>query len=370
MNEKEPIYVTLSSMPDFNEYCNEIRDLWTTHWLTNNGIKHKQLEKDIQAFLHTDNVSLFVNGHSALESIISAYHFPKDSEVITTPFTFASTTHAIVRCGLRPVFCDISPEDYNIDPEKIEQLITPKTVAIIPVHVYGNVCDVERIQQIATKYRIKLIYDAAHAFGVKYKGTDVANFGDASIYSFHATKVFHTIEGGAVCFRDPNLAKELNESKNFGLSPNGSVDYIGGNAKMNEFCAAMGICNLRHINDSIRKRKIIAEHYFERLSNIEGIHLSIPRSDITSNYIYLPVNFDGYKISRNEVFERMEAQNIKAKKYFSALTNDLNCYKDWMGFNSDLTPVAKSVAQNILTLPLYSDLEIDAVDLVCDTILQ
>ena len=196
----EHILVTRSSMPDFEEYCEEIRKLWDSHWLTNMGVEHETLQKMLEDYLGCSHVVLYTNGHLALENVIAAMQFPKGGEVITTPFTFASTTHAIVRNGLTPIFCDVNPEDYTIDADRIESLITDKTVAIVPVHVYGSMCDVERIGEIGKRYGLKVIYDAAHAFGVKYKGVSSANFGDASMFSFHATKVFHTIEGGALCF--------------------------------------------------------------------------------------------------------------------------------------------------------------------------
>lgn len=272
---KKQILVTRSSMPSFEEYCEEIRDLWDTHFLTNMGAKHKQLEKDLLNYLKTSNITLFTNGHLALECIIAVFDFPKGGEVITTPFTFASTTHAIVRNRLKPVFCDINSEDFTIDVSKIESLITEKTCAIVPVHVYGNICNVEEIEKIAKKYNLKVIYDAAHTFGVEKNGIGVANFGDASMFSFHATKVFNTIEGGAVTYNDSTIKKRLNDLKNFGITGPESVEYVGGNAKMNEFQAAMGICNLRHVDGEILKRKVVVERYRERLENTEGIKLSI-----------------------------------------------------------------------------------------------
>ena len=241
------ILVTRSSMPEYEEYIEEIKDIWDSHWLTNMGAKHNELEK----YLKVDHVSLFSNGHMALELLIQALHLT--GEVITTPFTFASTTHAIVRNGLTPVFCDVNPEDYTMDVSKIEALITDKTSAIIPVHVYGNLCDVEAIEAIAKKHHLKVIYDAAHTFGVTYKGRGVATFGDASMFSFHATKVFHTIEGGAVCFNGEQngLKEDLYGLKNFGIRNEVVVDAVGANSKMNEFQAAMGLCNLRHLDGEI-----------------------------------------------------------------------------------------------------------------------
>ena len=249
------ILVTRSSMPSYEEYCEEIKDLWDSHWLTNMGVKHQKLQKELEEYFDIPHVALYTNGHLALENAIAALNLPKGGEVITTPFTFASTTHAIVRNGLVPVFCDVKEDDYTIDVSKIENLITDQTVAIVPVHVYGNMCDVEEIDRIAKKYALKVIYDAAHAFGVKYKGVSSACFGDASMFSFHATKVFNTIEGGCVCFKDDSWVQLLNDMKNFGIHGPESVEFVGGNAKMNEFQAAMGLCNLRHLDEEIGKRK-------------------------------------------------------------------------------------------------------------------
>ena len=278
-----PINVTRSSMPLYEEFCEEIKELWDSHWLTNMGKKHKQLQAELEEYLHTPHLTLYTNGHLALENIIIAMNLPKGGEIITTPFTFASTTHAIVRCGYTPVFCDINDVDYTIDVDKIESLITDKTVAIIPVHVYGNVCNVEKIDEIAKKHNIKVIYDAAHAFGVEYNGVNSANFGDASMFSFHATKVFNTIEGGAVTYSDDSLVQVLNDIKNFGIRGPESVAYVGGNAKMNEFQAAMGICNLRHIDREIEKRKKVVEYYRSKLGGIDGIKLCTEQAGIQSS---------------------------------------------------------------------------------------
>ena len=297
-------------------------------------------------------------------------NFPKNSEIITTPFTFASTTHAIVRNGLVPVFCDINETDYTIDTAKIEPLITEKTAAIVPVHVYGNMCDVHGIQRVADKYGLKVIYDAAHAFGVTYNGVSAANFGNASMFSFHATKVFNTIEGGAVCFSDDSLVQMLNDMKNFGIRGPEACAYIGGNAKMSEFQAAMGICNLRHIDEEIEKRRVVANHYRSRLSGVNGIKLSTEQDGVKSNYAYFPVVFDGYKYTRDEVFEKLKAEDIIARKYFYPLTNGFECYKSMQTAGEEKTPVAKHVAERVLTLPLYADLSVDDTDRICDIILK
>ena len=251
----KPIYVTQSSMPPYEEYIEAIKPLWESRWLTNMGRYHQQLEKELQEYLDVPLISLTVNGHTALELVIQSFGFPEGSEVITTPFTFVSTTHAIVRNHLEPVFCDVKESDGIIDEDKIEALITPKTVAIVPVHVYGNLCNVEKIKEIADKYNLKVIYDAAHAFGVKYHDKGVGNYGDAAIFSFHATKVFHTIEGGAVVCKDRDMYAKIHDLKDFGIRNEELTASVGANGKLNEFSAIMGLCNLKHIDAALQSRK-------------------------------------------------------------------------------------------------------------------
>lgn len=364
------ILVTRSSMPSYEEYCEEIKELWDSHWLTNMGVKHQEFQKQLESSLSVPHCILYTNGHLALENAIAALELPKGGEVITTPFTFASTTHAIVRNGLVPVFCDVREDDYTIDTDKIEALITDKTVAIVPVHVYGNMCDVDAIDQIAQKYELKVVYDAAHAFAVKYKGQSSASFGDASMFSFHATKVFNTIEGGCVCFHNDDLVSVLNDRKNFGMHAQEEVKYVAGNAKMNEFQAAMGICNLRHLDAEIAKRKKVVELYRERLSGVDGIKLSVIQKNVESNYAYFPVVFDGYKYNRDEIFEILAEYGIGARKYFYPLTNSFECYKDYPTAGTDKTPIAQHIAQRVLTLPLYADLALEDVNRICDIILN
>lgn len=360
------INVTRSSMPSYEEYCKEIKSIWDNHWLTNCGPKHNLLEEKLAEYLGVKKVTLFTNGHLALEAAIASFDFPKGSEVITTPFTFVSTTNAIVRNGLIPVFCDINKKDYTIDTTKIESLITEKTVAIVPVHVYGNICDVEEIDRIAKKHNLKVIYDAAHAFGVKYKGKGICNWGDVSMLSFHATKVFNTIEGGAICYNDPSLEAKYKSIKNFGLVGEEECEYCGGNAKMNEFQACMGLCNLKHIDDYILNRKRAFEIYAKRLSNIKGIKLCNKQSDVLSNYAYFPVHFNGYKYTRNEVKDKLAKHDIATRKYFYPCTNEFKC----MSAFANITPIAHNISENVLCLPLYSDLSIEDVDLICNLILK
>ncbi len=364
------ILVTRSSMPNYEEYCEEIKELWESHWLTNMGVKHKQLQAKLEKMLGVAHVTLYTNGHLALENILAAMNLPKGGEVITTPFTFASTTHAIVRNGLTPVFCDVNADDYTIDVTKIESLITGRTCAIVPVHVYGNMCNVEEIARIANQYGLKVIYDAAHAFGVTYNGINSACFGDASMFSFHATKVFNTIEGGAVCFNDDSLVQILNDMKNFGIHGPESVAYVGGNAKMNEFQAAMGICNLRHLDEEVAKREAVVERYKRHLDNVEGIKLCKKQQNVVSNFAYFPVVFEeaAYGASRNEVFDALAAECIGARKYFYPLTNTFECFQGKYDVNE--TPVALHYSKRVLTLPLYADLCMEDVDSICEVILK
>lgn len=347
------INVTRSSMPPFEEYCEEIRELWDSRWLTNMGVKHRELAARLGEYLGVPNVTLYTNGHLALENALAAYRFPAGSEVITTPFTFASTTHAIARCGLVPVFCDVKEDDFTMDPAKIEALITEKTVAIMPVHVYGLLCDVDAIAEIAARHGLKVIYDAAHAFGVRRNGVSAACFGDIAMFSFHATKVFNTIEGGALCYSDASLVPVLDCAKNFGLSGE-DCELPGGNAKMSEFQAAMGLCNLRHLEEEIAKRRKAAAVYRELLSDVPGIRLAPEQPGVEPNFAYFPVIFDGFREDRDQIFEKLRAEDIIARKYFYPVTDEFSCYRTLP--TADATPVASALSKNVLCLPLFADL--------------
>lgn len=362
------IMVTQSSMPDLDEFVDEIKDIWESKWLTNMGVKHKTLQAGLEKFLGVEHIDLFTNGHMAIELSLQALNLPRGGEVITTPFTFASTTHAIVRNGLKPVFCDINPVDFTMDVSKIEKLITPKTCAILPVHVYGNVCDVEAIDAIAKKHNLKVVYDAAHAFGVRYKDRGVGNFGDASCFSFHATKVFNTIEGGAVAFKDLGFGNRIYKLKNFGILGPEDVDGVGANAKMNEFCAAMGLCNLRHIDRELEKRERVCKVYRQHLQGLEGLSLNPIQQNVKPNYAYFPIVVDGQKFGkdRNQIMQELADKNIFSRKYFYPLTSDFKCYEGI--FDSGKTPVAKQVANQVLTLPLYADLSLQDVETICNII--
>ncbi|MGY3724753.1 dTDP-4-amino-4,6-dideoxygalactose transaminase [Granulicatella balaenopterae] len=361
----EKILVTQSSMPSMDEYVEEIKDIWANYWLTNMGPKHEELRNQLKTYLDVAEVELFTNGHMAIELALQAMDLT--GEVITTPFTFASTTNAIIRNGLEPVFCDIDPITFTMDVNKIEALITEKTLAIMPVHVYGNVCNVEEIEKIAEKHNLKVIYDAAHTFGEKYKGRGIASYGDASCFSFHATKVFNSVEGGATCFNDQEFGRRLYNLKNFGIAGE-DIEEIGPNAKMNEFCAAMGLCNLRHVDEEIAKRKQVVERYRNRLADIPGIQLNCIQEDLESNYAYFPVVFDPevYGMNRDEVLELLKENNIMARKYFYPLTSEFSCFKG--KYDANETPVALRISQNVLTLPLYAELSLENVDRICDVI--
>ncbi len=360
----KPISVTRSSMPTYEEYCEEIKDLWESRWLTNMGAKHNELKEKLCDYLKVPNTELFVNGHLALYCAIKALKL--EGEIITTPFTFASTTNAIVQAGCRPVFCDVQ-DDYTIDVKKIEGLITDKTSAILGVHVYGNVCDVSAIDLIAKKYGLKVIYDAAHAFGVEYKGRGICTYGDVSMLSFHATKVFHTIEGGALCYNDASLTGDIVKQRGFGLNGE-EIDCFGTNGKMNEFQAAMGLCNLRHIDAEIQSRGEAFNRYTKRLSGVRGLKLLPVREGVVQNYAYYPVLFDKavFGKGRDEVVALLKNEDIFARKYFYPL---VSANKEFGEDLSYLTPTAKQYSENVLCLPMYAHLDASDVDRICDVIL-
>ena len=369
-NMKE-ILVTRSSMPSFEEYLEEIRPIWDSHWLTNMGQKHAELAEKLREYLGVERIDLFTNGHMAIELTLQAMGLGQDgrNEVITTPFTFASTTHAIVRNGLEPVFCDIDPVTFTMDPGKLEEKITEKTCAILPVHVYGNICDAEAIERIARKHGLKVIYDACHTFGETVNGRGVGTFGDVSCFSFHATKVYNTIEGGAACFRDEKLGEKLYDLKNFGIHGPEEVRAVGANAKMNEFCAAMGLCNLRHVEEECEKRRQVNLRYRTHLEGVPGLQLNCVQSGVRHNHGYFPAVFDKkiFGANRNEVFEALAKQNIGARKYFWPLTSAFDAYAG--KYDPRETPVALRVSENVLTLPMYADLEPEDIDRICEIVL-
>ena len=359
----DKINVTRSSMPPYEEYCEEIKSIWDTVHLTNMGPIHNKLKDQVKDYLKVENLEFFVNGHLALYCAFKALQL--HGEIITTPFTFASTTNAIIQAGCTPVYCDVK-SDYTIDENKIEALITEKTVAILGVHVYGNICDVDKIQEIADKHALKVIYDAAHAFGVEYEGKGIGRFGDVSMFSFHATKVFHTIEGGGVSYKNKELTKFLSEQRNFGVDGE-ELACFGTNAKMNEFQAAMGICNLRHLNEELELRKIVYERYNRCLKDVPGLTLLKIHSKIKQNYAYYPVlvNKEKYGHNRDELCEKLAENDIYARKYFYPLVSE---NKEFVSDMTQNTPKAKYYSRNIVCLPMYAHLELSDVNRVCDLI--
>lgn len=357
-------------MPGFEEYCDEIKSLWDNRWLSNAGEKHKEFEERLKDYLGVEYLSLFANGHLALEIAINVFDFPIGSEVITTAYTHCSTTHAIVRNGLKPVFCDIRGTDFTIDPHQIEKYITPKTCAIVATHVYGYACDVDTIQSIADRHNLKIIYDAAHAFGVQINHQGIGQFGDASMFSCHATKVFHTIEGGIVSFKEKQYQDKANRIINFGFLNHEEVGYIGTNARMNEFEAAMGICNLRHIDEEIKRRKQAAERYEEHFAGVAGLRCMNCQDQVSRNYSYFPIVVDRYKVTRDQLQILLAEKSIYSRKYFYPLTSELQCYQGAYIGSLQQTPVAKYIADHILALPMYSDLTEEEVDMICNAILR
>ena len=361
------IPVIRSSMPPMEEYMAEIAPLWESRYLSNHGEKARELERRTAEYLGADHAVSAVNGHQALELILQAMELK--GEVITTPFTFVSTVAAIVRCGLTPVFCDIREDDCTLDPEKLEGLITEKTCAILPVHVYGNFCRVEEIDAIAKKHGLKVIYDAAHAFGATYRGQGAGSFGDAAMFSFHATKAFHSAEGGLVTCRDARLTNALWQLQNFGLSGAADVQRVAGNAKMNEFSAAMGLCNLRHLGEYLEGRKRAYLQYLSRLDGIRGVRLNRFAGGVEPNYTYFPVWIDPEQagFDRDDLAKSLEEHGIGSRKYFSPAVCDMAPYRK---YDRGQTPIARKAASQVLTLPMYAELTQTEVDEICDVILK
>ena len=359
------INVTRSSMPSYEEYCEQIKSIWDTVHLTNMGPLHNELKEQLKGYMKVENIELFVNGHLALYCALKALKL--GGEIITTPFTFASTTNAIVQAGCKPVFCEVK-DDYTIDETKIEALMTERTSAILAVHVYGNICDVEAIEEIADKHGLKVIYDAAHAFGVEYRGRGIGDYGDVSMFSFHATKVYHTIEGGCLTFRDPALAAEIAKERNFGLNGE-ALDCFGTNAKMNEFQAAMGLCNLRHIEEEIASRGEAFCRYNMRLKDVQGLTTLKCVEGLKQNFAYYPILIDPetFGMDRDQLAVKLGESGIFARKYFYPLVSENKA------FGEDLTAeTAKALrfSRNVLCLPMFAHLDTADVDRICDIILK
>ncbi len=366
---EEPIYVTRPFLPPLEEFCHGLEEIWDSRWLTNNGPILQRFKQKLCNVHETDNLCLFNNGTLALQIALQGMDI--SGEVITTPYTFVATTHALFWNKIRPVFVDIEPDHYTLDPEKVEAAITPWTTAILAVHVYGHPCKLNALADIARRHNLKLLYDAAHAFGVKVGNKSIAHFGDLGMFSFHSTKLFHSIEGGMLIFKEAGLKGKFEYLKNFGFENEIEVVMPGTNAKMNEMQALMGIHVLKYLEELIQKRAKIANVYREHLKEVPGIRLvpALP-SEIKSNHAYVPVEIDEqeFGMSRDALYEKLKHWNIYARRYFYPLVCDFPCYRS-ISVNGDL-PVARRVANRILTLPMYDGLELSDVEAICEIILS
>lgn len=366
---KQPIYVTRPFLPALDEFKEALHEIWDNNWLTNNGPILQRFTQGLCNSFETDNICLFTNGTLALQ--IGLQGMGISGEVITTPFTFVATPHALFWNKIRPVFVDIEPDFYTLDPEKVEAAITPWTTAILAVHVYGHPCKVNALADIARRHNLKLIYDAAHAFGVHIGSKSIAHFGDLNMFSFHSTKLYHSIEGGMLTFQDSGMKSTFDYLKNFGFKNEVEVVMPGTNAKMNEMQALMGSMILKHVDEIIEKRKQITSIYRERLKEVPGICLrpDLPK-DIRYNYAYVPVevHVKEFGLSRDGLYEKMKEYNIHSRRYFYPLVCDYACYQSV--FVKDPLTVARKVADRILTLPIYYDLAVDDVQKICDIIIE
>ena len=364
------ITVTQPCLPPLEEFIPYLQQIWDNKWLTNNGPLHQQLENELAAYLGVKYISLFSNGTLALMSALQALKI--QGEVITTPFSFVATTHSLWWNKITPVFVDIEPEYLNLDPKKIEEVITEKTTAIMPVHVYVNPCKVDEIQRIADKHNLKVIYDAAHAFGVKKDGISVLNYGDLSILSFHATKVYSTIEGGAIVCHTPEMKHHIDNLKNFGFRGETVVEEPGINAKLNEVQAAYGLLQLKYVDDFIEKRKQITKLYREVLKDVQGINYLNDMKGVTHGYSYFPIliNEEKYGMSRDDLYEKLKQNSILSRRYFYPLISDFDPYKNLPSATKENLPIATKIAQEVLCLPIYVDLAESDVRRIVEIILK
>jgi dTDP-4-amino-4,6-dideoxygalactose transaminase len=365
---EKPIYITRPPLPDREAVYRKIDEIWDSQWLTNVGSQHKEFETKLKQYLEVSNISLFCNGTLALQLACQALRL--SGEVITTPFTFAATPHVLYWNRITPVFCDIDPHTFNLDPQRIESMITPNTTAILPVHVFGYPCDFESIREIADRYGLRVIYDAAHAFGVKVNGKNIGNFGDLSMFSFHATKIYHTFEGGALTFKDRSLRERLEFAKNFGFKGEENIVVPGINAKMNEFQAAMGLLMLDPFEEEIEKRKHLTMVYRERLSEVPGINFRTEIPKVKHNYynFVITVDQDKFGQSRDNLYDNLKTYNIFTRKYFYPLCSQFQCYKQYPSSSPENLPVAEKITKQVLSLPLYSGLADEDIHKICDVI--
>ena len=361
----EPIYVTRPVLPPLERIEKKLREVWESKWLANGGLQHERLEQRLKQVLDVSQLSLFVNGTIALIVALQALRIT--GEVITTPFTFPATVHALSWNGIRPIFCDITEDTMVIDPGKIESLITPSTTAILGVHVYGYPCDIQAISSISKRYGLRLVFDAAHAFGMRLDGTGIGNFGDISMFSFHATKLFHTGEGGALTYGDPNLKTRIELLKNFGIKNETEVIMPGINGKMNELQAVLGQEVLDLFDGELHKRRILKNIYINRLSQIKGIKMppTIDTPFTSEQYFCIRITPE-YKLTRDQLYENLKEFNIWSRRYFYPLCSDYACYRQLPSAHISNLPVANRVSQEVLCLPFYGDLTEIEVNYVCD----
>lgn len=364
----DKILVTQPLLPPLEEFTPYLGAIWKSKWLTNNGQFHQQLEKVLCEYLGVKHICLFSNGTLALITALQALRIT--GEVITTPFSFVATTHALWWNNIKPVFADIDPQSFNLDPAKVEAAISPQTTAIMPVHVYGNPCDIDAFQRIADTYNLKLIYDAAHAFGVEKNGKSILNFGDLSILSFHATKVFNTFEGGAIVCHDEKMKRHIDDLKNFGFRDEVTVIAPGINAKMNEIQAAFGLLQLKYVDNAREKRRTIAKNYRLGLTDVKGISFFDDMPTIKHAYSYFPIliNEKEYGISRDALYDYLKIHEIFSRRYFYPLISNFPTYKGLPSAVPSNLPVANDISKSVLCLPIYPDLDLKDVDRIIQLI--
>ena len=366
---QKPVYVTSPLLPNLDEFNQYLSEIWDSKWLTNMGNKHSILEESIRKELKVKHASLFNNGTIALLIALKALNLPVSSEVITTPFTFAATPHCIMWNGMKPVFCDIDKNTMCIDAEKIEELITPNTSAIVGVHVYGFPCNVEKIEKIAKKHNLKVIYDAAHAFSTTIDGKGIGNWGDITMFSFHATKLFNTIEGGCLTYNDDDLSRKIYNLRNFGIQSEEIVEDVGINGKMNELQASFGILNLKIYKEEQEKRKKLKNLYDKELRDVEGINIPKMPQNVTNSYQYYPIIIkDSYFITRDELYNKLKTYNIMTRKYFYPACHDYECYKSIPGLIRTKLDVVDDLKHRVLCLPFYGSLEENTAKFICKII--
>lgn len=362
---EKPIFVTRPILADLDDVNKELREIWESQWLTNAGAKHQKLEEELKKVLKVPGISIFNNGEIAL--IVSIQSLRLSGEVITTPFTFPGTPHVLAWNNITPVFCDIDENTLTIDPRKIENSITSKTTGILGVHVYGMPCHINEIQQIADRYGLRVVYDAAHAFGTEIDDVAIGTFGDISMFSFHATKLFHTLEGGALTFNSPPLKQRIDLLKNFGIKNEEEVVLPGINGKMNELQAAIGLINLKLIDAERERRQKIVDTYTQNLTGIAGINVFEIPANVKRSYQYFVIRIgDEFGCSRDKVYTEFKKYNVFTRKYFYPLCSDYSCYRHLPSSNPENLPVARKVVKEVLCLPLYGNLKLDEVEKICD----